>query len=454
MASHGLRSLAVICCWLAPLISSLVAADDSPVVPEKLQPLLKNVQTLVEAESDSLEAFYKDLHSNPELSMMEERTAGKLAREMRSLGFEVTTGVGKTGIVCVLKNGDGPTVLVRTDMDALPVIEKTKLPYASTVRTRDRSGNEVGVMHACGHDIHMSCWIGAARTLVKLKGKWSGTLVFIGQPGEEIGTGARLMLADGLYEKFPKPDYALALHADAKLPIGQIGYSEGLAMANVDTVEIVVRGKGGHGAAPHTTVDPIILAAKIVLDFQNIVGREVDPLEPVVITVGSIHGGTKSNIIPNDVKLQVTVRTASDPIRKQVLEAMERIVVGHAKTARAPEPTFLVDTNEFTPALYNETKLTQKTVSLFQGLLGSNALIKRNPSMGGEDFARYARGGVPIFMYFLGTIDQPRFNAANQPGGTPLPSMHADTYFPTPAPSIRLGSQTMTLAVLNLLPIR
>src|SRR5262249_55469678 len=241
--------------------------------------------------------------ANRKLALQEEQTAARLARELKETGFEVTTGVGGHGVVGVLKNGDGPTVLVRTDMDALPVEERTGLPYASKVRARDRGGKEMPAMHACGHDMHMTCWVGTARVLAGLKDRWSGTLVFIGQPAEEIGSGARAMLADGLFTRFPKPGYFLALHCGGNRPHGTIAYSEGLALANVDSVDIVVRGKGGHGSAPHTTIDPVVLAARIVLDLQTLVSRETNPTDPAVVTVGSIHGGTKHNIIPNEVKL-------------------------------------------------------------------------------------------------------------------------------------------------------
>jgi len=262
------------------------------------------------------------------------------------------------------------------------------------------------------------------------------------------------MLADGLFTRFPRPDYALALHADSKLPVGQIGYTDGLAMANVDTVEIIVRGKGGHGAAPHTAIDPIVIGAKIVIEFQTLIGREVDPLQPAVITVGSFHGGTKSNIIPNEAKLQVTVRTTTDAVRKQVLEGMERIVKGIAKTANAPDPSFIVEPNEFTPSLTNDKELVKKTVPVLQQVIGKENLIERAPSMGGEDFSRYGRAGVPIFMYFVGTIDRERFDATRAEGAKPLPSMHSDSYYPTPKPSVQVGVRSMAMSVLNLLPAK
>ena len=307
-------------------------------------------------------------------------------------------------------------------------------------------------MHACGHDVHMTCWVGTARVLKAMKDKWQGTLVFIAQPAEEIGAGAKLMLDDGLFKRFPKPDYCLALHSDSLLEVGHINYSDGLAMANVDTIDVLVKGKGGHGAAPHTTIDPVVLSAKIILDLQTIVSRERNPVEPAVITVGSIHGGTKHNIIPNEVKLQLTVRTTTDAMRKHVLEGIERICKAAAMGAGAPAPEIKYFPDEFTPRLVNDSKLTRKTIALFKEVLGEDKLHERPPIMGGEDFSRYANNGeIPIFMYFLGTIDADRVAAAKREGGKPLPSMHSDSYYPVPEPSIRTGVKTMSLAVLNLI---
>jgi hippurate hydrolase len=399
---------------------------------------------------ERLEGLYKYLHAHPELSLQEEHTAQRLAEEMREIGFDVTQNVGGHGIVCVLRNGQGPTVLVRTDMDALPVTEQTGLPYASKVRGRDKDGNEVGVMHACGHDMHMACWIGTARTLVAMKEYWQGTLVFIGQPAEEVGKGARAMLEDGLFTRFPKPDYCLALHCDSQSDYESISYTEGLAMANVDSVDVVLRGKGGHGAAPHTTIDPIVLAARVVLDLQTIVSREVNPTEPAVVTVGSIHGGTKHNVIPDEVKLQITVRTTKDSVRKQVLDAIARIVRADAEGARAPEPSVTVNPGEFTPALNNDATLVRRLVPVFDGLLGAGRVNARPPVMGGEDFGRYGKAGVPIFLYFIGTLDPIRVAESRREGARPLASLHSAGYFPVPQPSIRAGVLTMSLAVLNL----
>ncbi len=425
------------------------APVEAPV--EKALPVkgrVAEVAKRIAAEQPSLEALYKHLHANPELSLSEARTAARLARELRKLGFTVTEKFGGHGVVGVLKNGKGPTVLVRTDMDALPIVERTGVPYASKVRVRDKSDQEVGVMHACGHDMHMTCWTGTARVLSSLKDHWQGTLVFIAQPAEEIGTGARLMLEAGLFAKFPKPDYCLALHCDGARPHGTIAFTEGLALANVDSVDVIVRGKGGHGAAPHKTIDPVVLAARIVLDLQTLISRETDPLDPAVITVGSIHGGTKHNIIPDEVKLQITVRSTKDSVRKHLLDGIKRIADGCAKAANAPAPTVTV-LPEFTPALLNEPGLTRKTVAVFREVLGADKVLARPPILGGEDFSRYGKAGVPIFLYFLGT-SAPKKVADAERTGIALPSMHSDRYAPVPAPTIETGVLTMSLAVLNL----
>jgi amidohydrolase len=436
---------------LLGLLSSAVKADDSPSNKEFNSRLAK-VTEACNRYITQLVTIYKDIHSHPELSLQEVRTSNKLAGLMKTFGYEVHTGVGGHGIVCVLKNGSGPTVMVRTDMDALPVVEHTGLPYASKARGRDKAGNDVGVMHACGHDMHMSCWLGTAHTLADLKDLWHGTLIFIGQPAEESGSGARLMLDEGkLFERFPKPDYALALHCDSRTTYGQVAYSEGLAMANVDSVDITVRGQGGHGSAPQTTKDPIVLAARIILDLQTIVSRETSPLDPCVVTVGSIHGGTKHNIIPNEVHMQLTVRSTKDSVRKHTLDAIERIAKAAALGAGAPEPIVKIDPGEFTPALYNDPALTAKTVPILKKVLGDKNVIAREPIMGGEDFSRYGRAGVPIFLYFLGVFSPERVAAAQKPGGRPLPGLHSDLFFPIPEASIRAGVTTMSMAVLNLM---
>jgi hippurate hydrolase len=409
------------------------------------------VRKLVDAEYSDLEAMYKYIHSHPELSLQEVRTSARLAHELRELGFEVTENVGGHGVVGILRNGQGPTVLVRTDMDALPVIEETGLPYASQVRTRDRNDRQVGVMHACGHDVHMAVWTGTARVLSKLKDHWAGTLVFIAQPAEEVGAGARMMLEEGkLFTRFPKPDYALALHCDALRPHGIVAYTEGLALANVDSVDIVVKGKGGHGSAPHTTIDPVVIAARIVLDLQTLVSRETNPLDPAVVTVGSIHGGNKHNIIPDEVRLQLTVRSTKDEVRKHLLEGIQRVAEAAAMAARAPAPEVKIRPEEFTPALVNDAALTRKTVAALKEVLGEANVQAKPPVMGGEDFSRYGRDGhVPIFLFFLGTVPPEKVAEAKRTG-VPLPSLHSSRYYPIVEPSIRTGVLAMSTAVLNL----
>lgn len=441
----------VVACVVSSFVHVPLTGEDSPPRKKAQDGQVGDIKTKIAAEYESLESLYKHLHANPELSFEEERTAVRMAKELKEIGFEVSEKVGGHGVVGVLKNGEGPTVLVRTDMDALPVVERTGLPYASKVRLRDKEGRDVGAMHACGHDMHMTCWVGAARVLAGLKDRWKGTLVFIGQPAEEVGNGSRLMLQAGLYKNFPKPDFCLALHCDGRIAHGTVGYTEGPALANVDSVDIIVKGKGGHGASPHTTVDPIVLAARIILDLQTIVSREVNPIEPAVVTVGSIHGGSKHNIIPNDVKLQLTVRTTKDSVRKHVLEAIERITKAAAVAARAPEPEVKVDVGEFTPAMINDVKLTRRMVGVFKEALGADHVHERPPSMGGEDFGRYAQDGIPIFMFALGTSAPERLKESRREGAAPLPSLHSDLYYPVPRPSIQTGVLAMTTAVLDIM---
>jgi amidohydrolase len=440
------RHYLVAACGVALAAYGVASAQDPNAVKERAV----LVVTKIDAELPSLEKLYKHLHGHPEISYQEEQTAGRLARELKDLGFEVTTKVGGHGIVGVLRNGAGPTVMVRTDMDGLPVVEKTGLPYASTVRTRDKDGKEVGAMHACGHDMHMTCWVGTARVLSALRKQWKGTVVFIGQPAEEVGAGARMMLEDGLFKRFPRPDFCLGLHCNPLLPAGHVSYSEGLLLANVDSVDITVKGRGGHGSAPHQTIDPIVIGARIVLDLQTLVSRENNPFDPVVVTVGSFHGGTVHNIIPSEAKLQLTVRTLRDDVRKRVLEGIDRVAKAAAKGANAPEPVIQLRQDSYTPALTNDAALARKTAKLFRQALGEGKVHEQGPVLGGEDFSRYGLAGVPIFFYFLGTVAPERLAEAAK-GGAPLPGLHSDLYYPQPAPSIRTGALTMSLAVMNLL---
>jgi amidohydrolase len=409
----------------------------------------------VAAEYPSLDAFYKDLHTHPELSLMEEKTSAKVAAELRTAGFDVTEKFGGYGVVAVLKNGAGPTVLIRSDLDALPVQEETGLPYASTVHVKDLAGHDVPVMQACGHDIHMSCLVGTARTLAALRDRWSGTLVLIGQPAEERGIGARVMLTEGLYRKFPKPDFALALHDSATLPTGTVGTVEGYAMANVDTAEIIVRGIGGHGAYPHVTKDPIVLAARIVVALQTIVSRETRPVDPAVVTVGSINGGTKSNVIPDEVKLQLTLRSYSASVRAHTIEAIKRICRGEAIAAGMPDdrmPIVTVVEEEFTPATYNDPALTRRVRGAFVDWFGTDAVKTIDAEMGGEDFSQFGltTEKIPICLFRVGAVDPAKVEES-QRTGVPLPSLHSSKFAPVPEPTIKTGITAMTAAALELL---
>lgn len=402
-----------------------------------------------------LVAFYRELHASPELSFHEVETAKRMARVLADAGFEVATDVGGTGVVGVLKNGEGPTVLLRTDMDALPITEATGLDFASRVRVKDEMGREVGVMHACGHDIHMTVWTGTARYMASHRDDWSGTLVCIAQPAEERGAGALAMIGDGLFKRFPRPDYTLALHVDGQFPAGTIAFTPEFCYANVDSVDILVRGKGGHGSAPHTTHDPVALAGRIVVGLQTIVSREVQPIQPAVVTVGSIHGGTKHNIIPEEVKLELTVRTYTDAVREQVLAAIERVALGEAVAAGFPEdllPEVSRLRHEFTPASYNDPQLVERVNKAFARAIGAENLLPKEPSMGGEDFGRYARTAeVPGYMFSLGSIPRDVYEAAQEPGAPPLPSLHTKNYAPLAEPTIRTGVTAMSAALLDLL---
>jgi hippurate hydrolase len=398
--------------------------------------------------ADGLRILYEQLHAAPELSFQEEKTAARLATELRQLDAEVTTGIGRHGVVGLLKNGPGPVVLVRTDLDALPVTEATGLPYSSKVRAKDKNGNDVGVMHACGHDIHIVCLIGTARYLAANRASWRGTVMFIGQPAEEIGAGALEMLNDGLFTKFPKPDYGLALHVDAGMPVGKVGFRAGYFLANVDSVDITMRGKGGHGAYPQTTIDPIVQAAHLVLDLQTIISRENSPFDPAVITVGAIHGGSKHNVIPDDCRLQVTVRSYTEKVRRKLHDAIRRKANAVAAGAGAPEPK--VEFSDATPATFNDERLVERLVPVFRRVIGDDNVVTVEPSMGGEDFSQYGLAGVPIFMFRLGSVTPERI-AKSVAAGKPLPSLHSAEYAPEPRATIATGITAMTAALLDLL---
>ena len=422
-----------------------------------------SVEKAAVSELPSLLAIYKDIHAHPELSGHEEKTSVLVAKELRAAGCEVTENFGKYdnpnlkcyGVVGVMKNGDGPTVLVRTDMDALPVDEDTGLPYASQVTTKDDNGREVHVMHACGHDAHMAAFIGTARVLQQLKSQWSGTILFIGQPAEEAVGGARALLKGGLYSRFGKPNFALGFHDKADLQTGHIGVTPGYTYANVDSVDVTVRGIGGHGAYPHKTKDPIVLSAEMINMWQTIASRENNPLNPIVVTVGSIHGGTKNNIIPDDVKMQLTVRTYKPEVRDRVLKAIDEIASGIATAGGVPPdraPIVAVSKDQYTPATYNNPDLTNRLVAVWKKTLGDGNVDIVDPTMGGEDFSEYSLPdhSIPAVDFHIGAVD-PQKIAEFKKEGKELPTLHSSKFAPVPEPTIRVGIVGMTSAVLDLL---
>jgi amidohydrolase len=409
----------------------------------------------VAKDMPSLLTLYRDLHAHPELSMEEVRTSAKLAAEAKKLGFDVTTGVGKTGVVAVMKNGPGPVLMLRADMDGLPVVEQTGLPFASKARGTSRAGGETGIMHACGHDTHMTAWVGTARRLAAMKDQWSGTLVMILQPGEETSEGAKAMLEDGLYTRFPKPSHVVAFHDAAALPAGMIGYSQGFALANVDSVDITVKGVGGHGAYPQTTKDPIVLGARIVGALQTLVSRENDPQSPAVVTVGSFHAGAKHNIISDEATMLLTVRSYSDQTRRLLLDGIKRIVRGEAIAAGMPDdkmPVVTIRELEATPATFNTERLTAETAALFTERFGAQRVMKTPPVMGGEDFSRFylADKSIESLIFWVGGVPLDKWQAVNG-DQSKLPSLHSPFWAPDPEPTIATATEAMTAAALGVL---
>lgn len=414
--------------------------------------------------------LYKYFHTHPELSFKEVKSSTIMANELTSLGFEVTTGlgdewtrakslrdngvvrdgVGGYGVVGVYRNGEGPTVLIRADMDALPVAERTGVPHASKVVDETWTGVTNGVMHACGHDIHMTSWVGTARNLIAAKDEWSGTLVMIAQPAEELGNGAQAMIADGLFERFPLPDYNLALHVSASVPSGKVAYSSGFALANVDSVDITVKGVGGHGAYPHTTKDPVIVGASIVTAVQTLVSRNVNPQTPAVVTVGSFQAGAKHNIISDEAKLLLTVRSYDDETRSMLLEGIERIAKAQALAFGAPEPEIFIEP-DYTPSTYNEPALAAKAAAAIADVIGAENIDQVDPVMGGEDFSQYGRtdANIPGLIFWVGAVEPGKWQAA-QDSALGLPSLHSPFFAPDYEPTIETGVKSMTASALAL----
>ncbi len=436
-----LRFLSLGSLSLIQLVASTWAADSASV--PKAQ---------IDAVYPQVEALYMDLHRNPELSYHEEKTAAKIAEQLRKLGYEVTTGVGGTGVVGIFKNGDGPVVMLRAELDALPVPEKTGLPYASHSTTKDDRGAEVPVMHACGHDLHMAIGIGTAALLVQNKDRWHGTFIYAGQPAEERIGGARAMIKDGLFTRFPKPNFAFAVHDSNTQPAGKIAYTPGFSAANSDSINVTVYGVGGHGSAPQETIDPIVIAARTIVSWQTIVAREIDPQEAAVITVGAIHGGTKNNIIPDEVLMQLTVRSYKDDVRKHLLASIERIAVAEAQAAGAPKKP-LVEVAEGVGAVYNDPDTTNRLAARLKQLMGDANVVQGRPMMASDDFAEYRYAGIPSVMLELGAVDPAKYDEAKK-ANQPLPGPHSPYFAPDREPSLKTGMEVETAAIMELMSKR
>ena len=410
-------------------------------------------KSYLEKDIPYLKNLYLDIHQNPEISLMEKETSIKLADELKKIGFDVTENFGGYGIVGVYENGNGPTILYRTDMDALPMEEKTELPYASKVITKNFDGNDVGTMHSCGHDMHMTVWTGTARALVERKDDWNGTIIMIGQPAEEIGAGAAMMLKEGLFEKFPVPNYGIALHSSPTIPSGKVGFGKGYIMANTESVDIKVYGQGAHGASPHMSIDPIVTASVIIMELQTIVSRNINPLDDAVITVGSIKGGTKHNIIPDEVDLQLTIRTYKEEVRNLIHKRIKEICNGVASSMGLEKSRWpkVVIPDTFTPANYNDEKLVDIMKKVSISAIGDENVVVSEPQMVGEDFARYGSTDhdIPTVMYWLGTVPKERIEKYNL-GEYALPALHSPFYYPEIENSIRTGVLVSTESLIEL----
>ncbi|WP_300581789.1 amidohydrolase [uncultured Pseudoalteromonas sp.] len=395
-----------------------------------------------------IEKLYLDLHQSPELSYHEKETGQKLAKQLKQLGFTVTDNVGGYGVVGIYENGDGPTVMIRTDTDGLPIVEQTGKPYASKVTVTNDAGATVGVMHGCGHDIHMSSFIGTAQQLMTHKDQWQGTLMMVAQPAEEVGGGAKAMLKEGLFTKYPTPDHVIGLHVSANVPAGKVSMKTEYTMASVDSVDITVKGKGGHGAYPHTTIDPVVIASRIVLALQTITSRELSPLEPSVITVGSIHGGSKHNVISDEVKLQLTLRSYNPEVRLQQIAAIKRITKGIALSAGLDEslaPEVYVHEDESIPSTYNNPAQTNVVRSAIANAIGEDNVLETEAVMAGEDFGLYGRTeqNVPITLFWLGGVEPSQYDSAMQSGAT-LPSLHSSKFAPDYKKALPTGITAMS----------
>ena len=434
---------------LGPVILTLIAgpalSSQAWAAPLDVAATKAAVDAQLDRDYPQLDALYKDLHAHPELGFQEVNTAAKLAKQMRALGFTVTEGVGKTGLVAILKNGEGPSILVRTELDALPMEEKTGLPYASTVKTT-WNGKETFVDHSCGHDIHMAAWIGTAKALVALKAQWKGTLVFVAQPSEETVSGAKAMLDDGFIKRFGKPDYGFALHVGPGVA-GQVYYKAGVLTSNSDALELTFNGRGGHGSMPAATIDPVMMAARFTVDVQSVISREKDPAAFGVVTIGSIQAGSAGNIIPDKAVLRGTIRTQDAAVRDKILAGVERTAKATAEMAAAPAPDFAIIPGG--KAVINDAALTERTAAVFKAAFGANAIATPNPGSASEDYSEFIIAGVPSVYFAIGGYD-PKAMAEARASGKPMAVNHSPFFAPVPEPSIRTGVEAMTLAVMNL----
>jgi amidohydrolase len=435
MAAERLKTTGALITSLLAVTAATARADDATARVNAIYP--------------DIEKLYMDLHKNPELAFHEKRTAATIAARVKALGYDVTTGVGGTGVVAILKNGPGPVVMLRTELDALPIEEKTGLPFASTVKTKDDVGEIVPVAHMCGHDLHMAAWVGSAELMAKSRDRWHGTLVLVGQPAEEVVAGATAMIRDGLFTRFPKPDYALGMHDDASLAAGVVGFHAGYFRAASTGLDMTVFGRGGHGAYPQTTIDPVVIAARIIIGLQTIVSRETDPLDPAVITVGSIHGGSASNIIPDQVKLQITVRSLAPEVHKRLLAAIAREAKGEALAANAPrEP--LIETKSSTDAVYNDPELTKRMATAAGAVLGADRVVEMPAQMGGEDFSQFGLAGVHAVLLHVGAVDAAKL-AESRRTGVPLPGLHSQLWVPEREPTLKAAIGAETAILLDLM---
>ena len=429
------------------ILMVLILANGNAAFADGARGVTQAVPEITALEPE-LEALYRDLHEHPELAFHEERTAAALAEHLRALGFEVTTGVGHTGIVAILRNGAGPVVMLRTELDALPIEEKTGLPFASKSKGLDSEGKEVPVSHACGHDLHMTGWYGAAKIMARRRNAWHGTLMLIGQPAEEVFRGAAAMLADGLFTRFPKPDFAISMHDEPSLPSGQVGFHAGLFRASMDAVDVTIYGRGGHGGKPQTTVDPIVLSARAILGIQTIVSRETDPLSPAVITIGAIHGGTAGNVIPDEVRMLMTVRSYDEKVRKHLLESIKRQLNAEAAAVDAPSsPSIKVVPGA--EAVYNDPEVTARLVAALRRDLGPDSAVEMPAKMTSEDFSEYGRAGVRAVLLHIGAV-----SPAVLATGAKHPDLHSPQWSPELEPTLRslVGAEVVMLTELLVAP--